>query len=114
MTQTASPPPAQVRRQIESWLAANRPATLQLLRRHPAGDQALEEAAAAVIRNLTRAATVQADPATADPAQGDSFYLMPHPDGLQAALIRLLASDPDYWDGKLRFLPLLTPETPAG
>jgi len=97
--------PEQIRRRIEGWLAVHDQAMLDRLRQDPAGSAILTQAAAGILGCLSRAATVRADPACADPAQGDEFYLMDHPQGLTEALVENLAGDEDYWLLKLRWPP---------
>jgi hypothetical protein len=90
---------------IEAWMAANAPGTLDGLRLDRHGLMALDQAAA-IARNLARAAAVRADPASADPSQGDGYYLLDHPEGLEAAMVAGLAGDREYWELQLRWLPM--------
>lgn len=75
---------------------------LERLTRRPAGEQVLAAAVQATVRNLQRASAEQAGLRSADPARGDEFYLMSHPGGLEAALIRLIGADQDYRDTQFR------------
>ena len=95
-----------LRARIEAWMAANAPQTLDELRRDRHGPTALDQAASAIFRNLARAAAVRADPASADPSQGDGYYLLDHPEGLEAAMVAGLAGDREYWELQLRWLPM--------
>ena len=101
-----------LRARIEQWLATHDPAMLARLRHDRWGERALTAAAVAIARNLARAETARADPDSADPAKGDEFYLMDHPEGLESAMVAGLAGDRVYWEGKLRWLPAL--ETDPG
>jgi hypothetical protein len=97
-----------LRARIEGWLAAHDPEMLQRLRRHRYGSMALDEGVTAVSQSLRRAEVVRADPASADPLEGDEVLLdyTDRPGGLETVLVETLAADRDFWEGKLRWLPL--------
>lgn len=105
-------PPTLKRRlrvRIEDSLAAHDPEMLRRLRRHRYGPTALAEGVAAVSQSLRRAEEVSADPASADPSEGDEVLLPDYsgrPEGLETVLVETLAADRDFRKGKLRWLPL--------
>jgi hypothetical protein len=120
MTMNISPLAREIRGEISRWLTRHDPQTAAALTADQYGELILDRAAIAVADSLRRGLVIQREPAAADPAKGDRFYLMEgmdEPGRLRTALVENLAGDQDYWDYQMRHAPNLDPiveETPDG
>ncbi|WP_239312445.1 MULTISPECIES: hypothetical protein [unclassified Frankia] len=118
-TSQTEPNPSRIRRTVEDWMTRHAPATAARLASDPHGPQALDDAAATICRKLNRAEVLRTDPTTVEPDDDEEFYvedeiLLAVPaEKLERVLVRMLASDEDYWSMQLRLLPMMYPADPA-
>lgn len=98
---------SRLRTALLQWLGEHDPATLGLLQGHPHGPAILTRAAGVVVTSLAEGREILADPgavATWTPEERDqaAFYLLPHPHGLETALVANMAGDQTYWQTQMR------------
>jgi hypothetical protein len=91
---------------IETWLAANDPQMAAALARHPHRAAIVDRAAATAATSLERGALIRSDPTSAE-TRGDQFYLLEHPEGLEAAVVATLAGSRDYWRTQMQYAEIL-------